>query len=62
MGVTCEVLAQNTFTGHSLKNGEAVSVRFRHNPIITNKPTVMHVLLVSDNVLEIRAGGCEALE
>jgi hypothetical protein len=62
MGVTCEVLAQNTFTGHSLKNGEAVTCRFRHNPIINNTPTVMHVLLVSDNVLEIRAGGCEALE
>jgi hypothetical protein len=61
MGVTCEVLAQNTFTGHSLKNGEAVTCRFRHKAI-NHKPTVMHVLLVSDNVLEIRASGCEALE
>ena len=62
MGVTCEVLAQNTFTGHSLKNGEAVTCRFRHKAGLPLKPTVMHVLLVSDNVLEIRAGGCEVLE
>jgi len=62
MGVSTEILTQNALTGHSLKNGEAVTCRFQYKTGLPLQPNFMHVVLVSDNVLEIRAGGCSAHE
>ena len=62
MAVSTEVLPQNALTGHSLKNGEAVNCRFKYKDGLTFKPTAMNVVLISDNSLEVRAGGCSAFE
>ena len=64
MGVSTEILTQNAFTGHSLKNGEAVVCRFKYKEglAVAERPTAMNVVLVSDNTLEIRYGGCQAYE
>ena len=62
MAVSTEVLPQNALTGHSLKNGEAVNCRFKYKDGLTFKPTAMNVVLISDNSLDIRAGGCSAFE
>ena len=59
IGIDCERVLEAGFTGLNTRAGDILNVRFDHNDsTATNWATQLHVVLHSDNVLEIRDSGC----
>ena len=58
IGVDTEKVLEAGFTGMNTKAGDILNLRFDHNDsTVTNYAHSMHIVLVSDNILEIRDGG-----
>lgn len=51
------------FTGHSTKAGDIMNITFDHRGSVpSNYATAVHILMQSDNVLEIRDGGVQVYD
>ena len=60
IGLDCEKVLEAGFTGQNLRSGDIINVKFSHNSsTASNWGEQMHVVLHSDNLLEIRDSGVQ---
>ena len=60
MGIDMERVLEAGFTGMNTRAGDILNIRFDHNDsTAANWATSMHIVLHSDNIMEIRDAGVQ---
>ena len=63
IGIDMERVLEAGFTGMNTKAGDILNIRFDHRSTVdTDYAHDTHAVLQSDNILEIRDGGCSVLD
>ena len=63
IGIDCEKVSQHGFTGINTRAGDILNISFKNQDIVpANYAHSMHVLLHSDQILEIRDSGCTVFD
>ena len=63
-GLDQEKLLDSAFTGQNTRSGELLTIRCKgaNAATIANPPTKIYIVLLTDNILEISAAGCNVFD